>query len=299
MWAMKNFSALGDFFAAAGEMGFARIELNHQVDSAMLAGIDLSRYVFSSVHEPCPADISVDQLKGRDWLISAADEANRREGARAVRRSIELARELGATVVVVHAGAIPADPGLEAQLRRLLKAGQGQTPAYATLSQQLERLRREQAGPRLGAVRRSLLELLEFAAQAGVRLGLENRYHYLDIPGLEEMGELLDLAGPEHLGFIYDVGHAQTLDRLGFYPHEEWLRRYAPRMVGAHLHDVIGTDDHLAAGRGEVDFARIAPYLPAGAFRTCEFHPTNTAAQVRAGLAYLAGQGIIKPKVTA
>jgi len=33
----------------------------------------------------------------------------------------------------------------------------------------------------------------------------------------------LGLAGPDRIGFIYDVGHAYTLDYLGFYSHEEWL----------------------------------------------------------------------------
>ena len=44
-------------------MGFAHIELNHQIDSTMLAGIELDHFHFSSIHEPCPADISVDTLK--------------------------------------------------------------------------------------------------------------------------------------------------------------------------------------------------------------------------------------------
>ena len=86
MWAKKNFPNLGDFFQAARRMGFAHIELNHQVDSAMLAGIEMDHYVFSSLHEPCPADVSLDTLKARDWLISAADEENRRQGVAAVRR---------------------------------------------------------------------------------------------------------------------------------------------------------------------------------------------------------------------
>ena len=62
----------------------------------------------------------------------------------------------------------------------------------------------------------------------------------LDIPTLDEMEVILALAGPDQLGFIYDVGHAQTQDRLGFSPHEGWLKRYANRIIGAHLHDVIG-----------------------------------------------------------
>ena len=94
-----------------------------------------------------------------------------------------------------------------------------------------------------------------YAGRFGIRLGLENRYHYMDIPTPDELEQLLELAGPDRLGFIYDVGHAQALDRLGFFPHEEWLKRFASRMIGAHLHDVIGVNDHHAPGLGEIDFA--------------------------------------------
>jgi sugar phosphate isomerase/epimerase len=81
-----------------------------------------------------------------------------------------------------------------------------------------------------------------------VRLGVENRYHHMDLPSLDEMGELLGLADADRLGFLYDVGHAQTLDRLGFYSHEEWLKRYGSRIIGVHLHDALGVEDHRMPG---------------------------------------------------
>jgi sugar phosphate isomerase/epimerase len=108
------------------------------------------------------------------------------------------------------------------------------------------------------------------------------------------MGELLALAGPDQLGFVYDVGHAQALDRLGFFSHEEWLRRYSSRMIEVHLHDVKGVTDHLAPGLGEVDFDMVASYLPEDAIRTFELQVVNTPEQVRAGLRFLAEHGCIK-----
>lgn len=125
-------------------------------------------------------------------------------------------------------------------------------------------------------------------------MGLENRYHYMDILTLDEMKFLLELAGPEQLGFWYDVGHAQTLDRLGFFPHEEWLKRYAGRIVGIHLHDVVGINDHDASGNGEVDFARIAGFLPADAIHTLELKSSITTEQVKKSLRFLAHKGCIQ-----
>jgi len=97
--------------------------------------------------------------------------------------------------------------------------------------------------------------------------------------------------------FLYDVGHAHALDRLGFYPHEEWLRRFGTRIVGTHLHDVLGMTDHYAAGLGEVDFSMVAKYLPANAYRACEFQTFNTPEQLNAGLRTLVEHGCIKPQI--
>jgi sugar phosphate isomerase/epimerase len=85
------------------------------------------------------------------------------------------------------------------------------------------------------------------------------------------------------------------MDRLGFYPHEGWLQRYASRIIETHLHDVIGVNDHYAPGLGEVDFDMIASYLPDDAIRTFELQMTNSPEQVKAGLKYLVEHGCVKP----
>lgn len=297
MWAIKTLPALTDFFEFARRAGFARIELNHKITSAMLAGIDLSRFQFSSVHEPCPADISADELKRRDWLISATNEENRCAGVKAIQRSIDLASRLSASAVVIHAGHVRPETGLEKKLHGLIASGRGRSDEYREVQRQMIQARTEVAEAGFESVKKSMVELLAYAEKTGVRLGVENRYHYMEFPSPDELAILLDLAGPDRIGFIYDVGHAHTLDRLGFYPHEEWLRRFGPRIIGTHLHDVAEATDHYAPGLGDVDFSRVAKYLPANAFRTCEFQTFNTPEQLNAGLKILAEHGCIKARI--
>lgn len=296
MWAINTFPSLTDFFEAARRLGFARIELNHKVTSEMLAGIDLSRYRFSSIHEPCPADIAVNELKKRDWLVSSTNEANRREGVKAIQRSIDLAGQLGARAIVIHAGHASPETKLEKKLRTLTAEGRRESDKYSEIQAQMLRDRAAVAEAGFVAVKKSITELLAHANKFGICLGIENRYHYMEYPSPDELEILLELAGPEQIGFIYDVGHAQTLDRLGFYQHEEWLKRFAARIVGTHLHDVIGVIDHYAPGLGEVDFSMVAKYLPEHAFRTCEFQTFNTPEQVTAGLKFLLEHGCINTK---
>ncbi len=294
MWRQHNFPGLADFFRAARRMGFAGVELNHQIDSSMLQGLELEELPISSLHEPCPADVSVEELKQRGWVISSPDEEQRRRGVEAIRRTVEMAARLRLPVVVVHCGLVSPDMTDESQLRRLLDAGGKDSVAFQDIQEKMRAARAARIGPCLEAVQLSLMELLEAAADTGVRLGLENRYHFFDIPSPDEMEMLLGLAGPERLGFVYDAGHAQALDRLGFHPQEGWLRRFAHRMIETHLHDVIAVTDHLAPGRGEVDFDRLASWLPAGALRTLELHPANTPGEVLAALKKLAGHGCFR-----
>ena len=294
MWTGNNFTSLADFFEFARRAGFGSVELNHKVTSPMLSEVDLARFKVSSIHEPCPADISTDALAKNDWLISSLDEEKRQEGVKAIMRSIDLARRWGIPAIVIHCGNIKAmDGGMERRLRKWIELGGQAAPEFGALQAQMIAARSELAPRTLDCVRKSLEELLTYAAPLGVSLGLENRAHYREIPDPDEMAALLDLAGPEQLGFVFDVGHAWHIACLGFHPFDEWLDRFSTRIIGSHLHDVIGLNDHFAAGLGEMRFSEIANRLPEGAFRTCEFLDSNTPQQVRSGLRFLYDQGCI------
>ena len=140
-----------------------------------------------------------------------------------------------------------------------------------------------------------LIELAEYAGQLGVRLGLENRDHYCEIPLLDELDDLLGLGYDEVLVYCHDVGHAQKLEHLGCCPREEWLRRFAGRMAEVYLHDIVGLRDHLAPGLGQVDWDMVARYLPSGAVRTCECRSRDSSHElVTAGLELLAEKGCVR-----
>ena len=293
MWGIKKFAAFGDFLLAAPRLGFTGIELNHQVSPGMLAGVDLNGCRVTSIHEPCPAVIAEEELKKQDLLISSPDEEHRREGVNSIKRSIDLAGELGSGTVVVHCGQLQGDWTSEQEIRSLYESGQARSQKYQELKSRFVDLRLSLVGPYLEAVKKSLVELIEYAGRFKVRLGIENRYHYFDIPTPDELGGILELAGPDRIGFVYDVGHAQTQDRLGFVPHETWLERFAGRMLGTHIHDVIGIQDHHAPGLGEVDFRWVAGYLPKEAFRTIEIMRFNSPEQIKSGLQILVETGCV------
>jgi sugar phosphate isomerase/epimerase len=286
MWEIGQFQNLADFFNAGKNLGFARFELNHAINSSMLEGLPLDGMI-TSIHEPCPADLSAQFLKERNWLVSAPDEESRQQGVAAIRRSIDLAHRLGVQVVIVHTGRVDIDLALESALVRLYKAGESNEPEYTKAKGRLVEARAARTEIHMSSVRRSLLELAEVAAPLGIRLALENRYHYHEIPLPEELDDLLSLGCGEVVGYWHDVGHAQVLQHLGFGTQEEWLSRFARRIIGVHLHDVVGLNDHLAIGKGTLDWDMVARYLPANALRTFEFQPFNSPSEVSAAVEWL------------
>src|SRR5713226_7241273 len=164
MWGIKKFPNLKDFFDAGRALGFTRFELNHAVNSEMLRGLDLNSHRITSVHEPCPADVSTLELRERDWLISSTDETNRTNGIAAIKRSIDLAYALGASAIIVHPGRVDIDASLDGAMRQLYREGKSDSSEYSELKERQIAARASRAEVNLDSVRRSLFELAEYAA---------------------------------------------------------------------------------------------------------------------------------------
>jgi sugar phosphate isomerase/epimerase len=85
-------------------------------------------------------------------------------------------------------------------------------------------------------------------AEEGCLLVLENVYE----EGPQEMAELLESLRAFGVGFCLDTGHQAAFSRA---PMTEWIKGLSSYIRHLHLHDNAGfCDDHLALGRGTVDF---------------------------------------------
>lgn len=269
MWMQRRFSHVREFVEAAKRIGFQQFELGHVVRPEMLEGITRRDGEFPSLHAPCPTTIGLGSRQG--IVISALDEDKREAAVALTVQTLDVAQRLGAGAVVVHVGHVEVDQALEKEMRRLYAVLEEDSPRFQALREQLVRSRAEQAPPHLDAVRRSLETLVAEARKRGLRLGMENRVHYHEIPTLEEAQALLAEFDPQALFYWHDAGHAQVLHNLGFIRHKAWLEAFRDRMVGIHFHDVMGTRDHLACGLGEIDWGWLGGYLAPDTLRTCEF----------------------------
>src|SRR6266852_2799403 len=124
----------------------------------------------------------------------------------------------------------------------------------------------------------------EHALGTGVRLGVECRDGYFEIPSLDEFAQVLGACDGLPVGYWHDAGHGAKLDYLGFLEHEEFLRRYGAQIVGMHIHDTRAGRDHLAPGQGSTDFGMLGRYLRPDTIRTLELHRTVAAADISRAL---------------
>ncbi len=296
MWAQGRFDNVGEFPRAVQRLGFQAIEINYTVDSRALDELlEANQVSVPSLHSPVPKVKATNGRWSYDLNLASPDDEERRLAVAGAKTTIDWAAKVGALCVVLHMGGLGSDNlPPEGELRRLFDAGPRRWREEAeALRRECHRLRAERAPAFLARGKASLQELADHAAGLGVALGLENRYHYHEIPNVAETLELLADFPPSLVGYWHDVGHAEVLDRLGLIDKRRWLAELADRCLGVHLHDVVGLKDHQAPGQGDADWDYVARYLPPGALRVCEIDQHSPEEQVAAAIPFLRRRGIL------
>ncbi len=295
MWAQGRFQHLGDFVAAVGRMGFDGIEINYTVEPQGLEELLANgNGTYPSFHSPVPRVKASDGRWSDELNLASPDEEERRQAVALASTTLDWAAKAGAGRVVVHLGGVgnqmlPA----ERQLRQLFDLGQINTYGGELLRADCRRQRAESAPAHMAAAKASLRELADQAARLNVALGLENRYHYHEIPNPDEAKELLAGHPPTVVGYWHDMGHAEVLDRLLLIDKHRWLEGLSDRCLGVHLHDVVGLKDHQSPGQGDADWKYVALHLPPAALRVCEIDQHTPEEQVATAIPYLREQGIL------
>lgn len=267
-------------------LGFNTLELSFNLTGVMVDEIErlVKRQAVSvcSLHNFCPIPEGVprEQALPDYFSLASEDEEQRLRAVQQTRNTIDTAARLDARAVVLHCGRVEISDHTR-ELIELYDAGRQDAPEFAALRSSMIKERVEVRQRFLDACLRSIDELNRYARAKDVLLGVETRFYYREIPCLEEVGVILDSFRDSQVYYWHDTGHAQLMENLGLVPgHEEFLRRYCGRLLGVHLHDIRGCSDHQPPGAGDLDFRRIAPYIPAGAIRVMEVHHPATAEQL-------------------
>lgn len=278
------------------DLGFEGVELEYRITQRIyqeiLPRVRAHEPRVVSIHNyfPVPDVLAPKKAGGDCFSLSSLDREESGKGIYYTTHSLEIAHDLGAPVVVLHLGMVETELPKNG-LQKLYREGEWEEEGSELREKELQERRRHK-GPHLDALFFSLEKILKRAEKLGVTLGIENRYYLQEIPDKEEIGIILDQFRGAPVGYWHDIGHAAVLETLGVVKHEELLELYAPKMVGVHLQDAHGVDDHRPPGEGEVDFERVKGYLPEGAIKVMEIHPPATADEILNGLAFLKEKGI-------
>ncbi|MGE9270254.1 MAG: sugar phosphate isomerase/epimerase family protein [Verrucomicrobiales bacterium] len=274
------------------EFGIEHIELSHGMTVAKLPGIQKAfedgRFQCIGVHNyfPAPVEVIIDAPDAYEY--TSHREAERKRAMDMTLRTLDIAAQFKAHYLVLHMGSVPMNPRKWTKaLTSMVKDGDGDTLAYSKRRISFIK-KREKLGPLYyNRALEALETLAEKAQELGVKLAIESRSRYEDMPSEREMIALQDhFADHPAVGYWHDFGHVQLKHNLGLLDHDQWLADMSPQLIGAHVHDVQWpARDHRVPFTGTLDYKSLLRHFPQDAPLTWELSPTQDARDIREALA--------------
>ncbi len=239
-------------------LGFSHVELGYDLTPNLVPGVlamvASGNIRVDSLHAYCPLPPVVPFPHPEPFTLASPDAAVRSSAVHHLQNTIRFAAEIGARVVVTHAG--NADMKLFfPTLVDLVLAGKKEDTEYEDLRVKTIIAREKAAARQLPLLYAGLEKILPLLAETRVILALEILPTWEAFPSEMEMEKLLTHFDSPWLQCWHDFGHGQIRENLGFTNHLRWFKRLRPRMAGVHIHDVIYPhQDHVMPPDGSIDF---------------------------------------------
>ncbi|NLE91499.1 MAG: sugar phosphate isomerase/epimerase [Elusimicrobia bacterium] len=274
-------------------LGFTEVELGFNLTREMVDGVKKASekhgFRVSSVHNYCPVPEGMERGKALPdcHSMSSTDRQERAAAVKFAKRSIDTAAELNAEAVVLHCGRVEIKDRTREMIALRLK-GEEENALLAQTRKEFIRERKNAAGVFFSNALRSLEELDAYASRRGIKLGIENRFYYREIPSFEETGEIFRRFAGSSLCFWYDSGHGRIIENLGLAAAGAFMARYSFFLGGLHLHNVKDFQDHLPpSADGEIDFRSMAAEIRECPLRVIEAHAPASGESVSESLSFL------------
>jgi sugar phosphate isomerase/epimerase len=268
------------------DLGFDRVELGHGIRLPLMEGAirayERGLCTFTSLHNFCPLPIEITRASPDCYKFSSHEERERERAVRHTFQTIDFAARLGAKFVVLHLGRTPIDDYTD-KLIRFAEVGMIHSRQFVKTKLECVRKRESQAERYFERAKDCLRRVVEHAQLRNVRLGVESRHSYEEIPSEREMIEVLEEFAEPTVGYWHDFGHVQVKHNLGFLDHLEWMQEIAPRLIGCHLHDTQWPGrDHMAPFTGDVKYDELVRLIPEQMLFVFEMSPRRTVEEITA-----------------
>ena len=271
-------------------LGFEWIEVSHGTKISQLPGlldaVKAGEIKVSSLHNFCPAPVEVMMDAPDAFEFTSPKPAERQRAINLTRKTLEMATRFGTDRVVVHLGSVPMK-SITLQLEELAAQGDLYSKEFTERKLRLVTMREEASKKHLDRVRAALDELIPECEKLGVRLGIETRSHYEQIPNQREMSLLLqEYHDCPWIGSWHDFGHVQRQANLALLDHEIYLREISPRLLGCHVHDVQwpAKDHRTPFSSGGVALAQLLPWVGREVPLIWEIAPSQKRESIAAAL---------------
>ena len=285
-----------ELLAAVRRMGFQAIEYAVspvKLDADVVAeAVAAGEITVTSVHALAglsdPTGVKMNHQGGD---LGSPDDRKRFATIDAMCRTVDLARRLGARAVVVHCGGIEGRT-MDRCVDLMRNWSMWRTsPMLAQALEDLHVMRRREVEP---FVERTIASLDAVLQRVGdFPLGLETRFVYCQVPLPDELERIWRKVGRDCLYYWHDVGHARIEQLFGAVPEMSWLDRFGDRLLGVHLHDMVGARDHQVPGTGELDLAEVSRRLAGrDCVRVLELNASYVPEAIIAGRKHLESLGL-------
>ena len=291
-WQSGGSATAEEMLAALKNFDISGIELSYRISeeffNKMKSPLKYSGLKVVSVHNyfPIPSIRSDSKGSGDLFLLSSCDKEERQNAIRFTIQSIEHAGEMGAMAVILHCGIVEMNHEMQVLYQYANSNRLASEEAQIFIRNKLKE--RDRRKPQhMDSLLSSLDRLVPVAEKQGVLLGLENRYHYHELPGLDDFRLIFDAFQGAPIGYWHDTGHAHANETLRFIGKNALLQNYADNLIGVHLHDAIGLDDHVPPGSGEIDFTALKPFLKTDTIKVIELKPGIPVSEVSEGIRFV------------
>ncbi len=273
------------------DLGFKSVELGYDLTIDLLPGVramvEDKAIKVNSLHNFCPVPIGAPCGHPELFHLAATDPRQRQMAVRLTLDTAEFATNVGASVVVAHAGYVDMK-NLTRKLIHLAQQGKQFDPKYEKLKIKLLATREKKVKKSLDALYKSVEEMLPSLEANKITLALENLPSWEAVPNESETEKMCKHFDSPSLRYWHDMGHAQTRQSLGFIGHQLWLDKLLPYTAGLHIHDMVPpSNDHLMPPTGTVNFEIFKKYFTDERLLVLEPSPGTPAEKVKGGLEFL------------
>ncbi len=281
-----------DLVDLLNRLAISAVELEYRIPMSkyndLKYHLKLENITITSVHNYFPFIPPTPRMhpSGDLFCLSDLDPDKRKQAVAGTKRTIARANELEAGTVVLHCGRVEMDHQFQT-IAQYLALNQIQSQASQDFIQEkLAELERNKIS-HISKLLFSLEALLRFAEKEGVQLALENRFHYYELPTFVDFKLIFDEFRGAPIGYWHDTGHAHALEKLTLIKPGALLDRYSNHLIGMHLHDAVGLNDHLAPGKGEIKLSEVLAQGSKDTILVMELKPGSDDADIRLGIEHL------------